>query len=53
MVKVMKVSGGNNHKLSHINKKKLIRNGQLPDCIECESQVINETKIALSNMEVE
>ena len=45
----MKVSGGNNHKLSHINKKSWLE----MDCIECESQVINETKIALSNMEVE
>ena len=48
MVEVLKVFGGNNYKIPHISKQKLIRNGQLPNCIECDSQVLNEAKAALS-----
>ncbi|XP_027076959.1 uncharacterized protein [Coffea arabica] len=51
MVEVIKICGGNNYKIPHMNKEKYVRNGQLPDCIECESQVVNEAKIALSKMD--
>ena len=47
MVEILRNFGGNNYKIPHINKQKLISNGQLPICIECDSQVLNEAKEAV------
>ena len=46
-VEILRNFGGNNYKIPHINKQKLISNGQLPICIECDSQVLNEAKEAV------
>ncbi|XP_038715957.1 uncharacterized protein LOC120009425 [Tripterygium wilfordii] len=42
MVEILRNFGGNNYKIPHMSKKKLIRNGQLSICIECDSQILND-----------
>lgn len=49
MVEVMQTLGGNNYKIPHINKKKLIRNAQLPETIDCDPLIVNEARLNLEN----
>ena len=51
MVEVMKILGSKNYKIPHMNKQKLIKNGQLPDCIEFDPEVLNGTKASLYGRE--
>ncbi|XP_050207663.1 uncharacterized protein LOC126657082 [Mercurialis annua] len=47
MLEVMKDFGGNNYKVPHMNKHKLIRDGQLPQNLECSDEILNQTRRAL------
>ncbi|KAH6804494.1 hypothetical protein C2S51_032741 [Perilla frutescens var. frutescens] len=49
MVEVMKSLDGNNYKIPHMNKPKLIRDGQLPNCIEFETEIIDVAKTNLGS----
>ncbi|CAL5349588.1 unnamed protein product [Camellia sinensis] len=40
MLEVMKINGGNNYKLPHMAKTKLMRDGTLPCQIQCEPHVV-------------
>ncbi|XP_038679429.1 uncharacterized protein LOC119980705 [Tripterygium wilfordii] len=48
MVEILRNFGGNNYKNLHVNKQKLIRDGELPICIECDFQVLNEAKASMT-----
>jgi len=49
MVEVLRNLGGNKYKISHMNKKKLIRNWQVPECIDFDPHILNEVREAISN----
>ncbi|XP_028060307.1 uncharacterized protein LOC114263922 [Camellia sinensis] len=40
ILEVMKINGGNNYKLPHMAKRKLMRDGTLPYQIQCEPHVV-------------
>ncbi|XP_028127419.1 uncharacterized protein LOC114323924 [Camellia sinensis] len=40
MLEVMKINSGNNYKLPHMEKRKLMRDGSLPCQIQCEPHVV-------------
>lgn len=40
MIEIMKVDGGNNYKLPHLGKSKLLRNGNLPMHLSCDREVV-------------
>ncbi|XP_022894148.1 uncharacterized protein LOC111408640 [Olea europaea var. sylvestris] len=40
MVEVMRNLGGNNYRIPHMNKQKLMRDGQLLNCIQFDSDVV-------------
>ncbi|KAH7867312.1 hypothetical protein Vadar_031871 [Vaccinium darrowii] len=43
MIEVMKVNGGNNKKLPHMNKSQLTRCGVLPSQLQCEREIVEKT----------
>lgn len=51
MIEVMKNSGDNNYRIPHMNKQKLMRNGQLPNCIQFEPEVLLMAEAALNSTE--
>ncbi|KAL6575383.1 hypothetical protein OROMI_012668 [Orobanche minor] len=50
MVEVMKHLGSYIYKIPHMNKHKLIKDGQLPKCLEFESEVLDIAKTTLSSI---
>nr|XP_027118630.1 uncharacterized protein LOC113735852 [Coffea arabica] len=44
MVEVMKNLGGNNYKVPHIGKHRLMKDGSLPLQIECEQELVNQVR---------
>lgn len=48
MIEVMKDYGGNNYKVPHLGKSRLMRNGNLPSQIPCELHIVEN---ALSHLQ--
>jgi hypothetical protein len=47
MIEVLKVGGGNNYKVLHMDKGHLEHVGKLPTCLQCNTDVVNATLQAL------
>jgi hypothetical protein len=48
MIETMKVYGGNNYKVPHLEKHKLEQEGQLPLTLHCDFTLIDQAKQLVS-----
>ena len=47
MVEVIKVFGGNNYKIPHISKSRMMHDGSLPVQVSCDVDVVREALVHL------
>ncbi|RZC64905.1 hypothetical protein C5167_008597 [Papaver somniferum] len=52
MKEILRIKGGIHYKIPHIHKWRLIRDGQLPNVLECDPQVLNEAREFMREYEI-
>ncbi|XP_026429052.1 uncharacterized protein LOC113358882 [Papaver somniferum] len=52
MKKILRIKGGIHYKIPRMHKWRLIRDGQLPNALECDPQVLNEAREFMREYEI-
>ncbi|KAI3871432.1 hypothetical protein MKX03_030775, partial [Papaver bracteatum] len=52
MKEILKIKGGIHYKIPHMHKWRLIRDGQLPNVLECDPQLLNEAREFIKEYEI-
>ncbi|XP_026404205.1 uncharacterized protein LOC113299398 isoform X2 [Papaver somniferum] len=52
MKEILRIKGGIHYKIPHMHKWRLIRDGQLPNVLECDPQVLNEAREFMRKYEI-